>query len=352
MRHKLLLSLTFSIALALPLAACGQENSASSVSSNSASQSNSSEAAANLPITIKHAFGETKISKKAERIATLGWGNHEIPLALGIVPVGMSKANWGDDDGDGVLPWDKEKLNELGGETPVLFDETDAIPFEQVADTQPDVILASYSGITEEDYEKLSKIAPVVAYPDKPWHTTMEELIKFNTQGMGTPEKASEIQDKVDTAVASALEKYPNLKEKKVLFSAFGSQDDKSKLGFYSLKDPRAGFLQTIGLQVPNVVTEDSPKTETFWIERSAEEPEVFDDVDVIIAYGSTDNATNEKTLKELQSDPLLGKIPAIRDGHIAFIGDGPVGAAAGASPMGIVWGIDKYLSIVDQASK
>ncbi len=31
---------------------------------------------------------------------------------------------------------------------PVLFDETDGIDFEAVADTNPDVILASYSGLT------------------------------------------------------------------------------------------------------------------------------------------------------------------------------------------------------------
>ncbi|MGO8609104.1 ABC transporter substrate-binding protein, partial [Rhizobium johnstonii] len=90
--------------------------------------------------------GETTITEKPERIATVAWANHEVPLALGVVPVGMSKATWGDDDGDGVLPWVEDKLTELGAETPVLFDETDGIPFEKVADTRPDVILASYSG--------------------------------------------------------------------------------------------------------------------------------------------------------------------------------------------------------------
>ena len=48
----------------------------------------------------------------------------------------------------------------------MLFDETDGIDFEAVADTQPDVILASYSGLTQEEYDTLSKIAPVVAYPE------------------------------------------------------------------------------------------------------------------------------------------------------------------------------------------
>ena len=38
-------------------------------------------------------------------------------------------------------------------------DRYDGIDFEAVADTQPDVILAAYSGLTQEDYDTLSKIA-------------------------------------------------------------------------------------------------------------------------------------------------------------------------------------------------
>ena len=108
-----------------------------------------------------------------------------MPLALGVVPVGMSKANCGDDDGDGVLPWVEDQLDELGAETPVLFDETDGIDFEAVADTAPDVILAAYSGLTQEDYDTLSKIAPVVAYPDVAWGTSVQDMIRLNSQALG-----------------------------------------------------------------------------------------------------------------------------------------------------------------------
>ena len=52
------------------------------------------------PVTIDHALGTTTIERKPERVASVAWGNHEVPLALGVVPVGMAKANFGDDDGD------------------------------------------------------------------------------------------------------------------------------------------------------------------------------------------------------------------------------------------------------------
>ena len=51
------------------------------------------------PIVIEHAFGETVIESKPERIATVGWGNQDTPLALGIAPVGVSAANYAFVDG-------------------------------------------------------------------------------------------------------------------------------------------------------------------------------------------------------------------------------------------------------------
>ena len=137
------------------------------------------------PVTVEHALGTTTIESKPERVATVAWDNHEVPLALGVVPVGMAAANFGDDDGDGLLPWVSERLEELDAETPVLFDETDGIDFEAVADTEPDVILAGYSGLTQEDYDTLSEIAPVVAYPEGPWATSWRDMIETNAAGMG-----------------------------------------------------------------------------------------------------------------------------------------------------------------------
>ena len=119
-------------------AACAN-NSTTQASDSPSAGSSSTGATETFPITIKHALGETVIDKKPERIATLGWANHEVPLALGVVPVGMSKANWGDEDGDGLLPWVKEKLDALGGQAPVLFDDNDGVPFEAVSNTKPDV---------------------------------------------------------------------------------------------------------------------------------------------------------------------------------------------------------------------
>ncbi len=296
-----------------------------------------------FPVTIEHVYGTTTIESQPERVATVAWANHEVPLALGIVPVGMSKATWGDDDNDGVLPWVEDKLEELGAETPVLFDETDGIDFEAVADTQPDVILASYSGITQEEYDTLSKIAPVVAYPDVAWGTSMNEMIRMNSTALGLADEGEALIDELDGEIASALAEYPQLDGKKVLF-AYLDPSDLSQVGFYTSHDTRPGFLESIGLPAPTIVADESAGTDEFYVTVSSEAADRFADVDVFVTYGEADGSI----IQQLQADPLLSKIPAIAEGRIAILENStPLAASANPSPLSIGWGVSDYFGVL-----
>ncbi len=294
-------------------------------------------------ITIEHALGETTITEKPERVATIAWANHEVPLALGVVPVGMSKASWGDDDGDGVLPWVEDRLEELDAETPVLFDETDGIDFEAVADTQPDVILAAYSGLTQEEYDTLSKIAPVVAYPDIAWATSYEDMIRLNSAALGLADEGEQLIEDLHAEVDTALAAHPGLADAKVLFSYLDPADF-SSVGFYTSHDTRPGFLESLGLPAPAVVSEESEGTDAFYLTVSSEEADRFADVDVFVTYGSPDGAI----IQQLQADPLLSQIPAIAEGRIAILEESsPLAASANPSPLSIGWGIDEYFAVL-----
>ena len=246
------------------------------------------------------------IDSKPERVATVAWANHEVPLALGVVPVGMSKATWGDDDDDGVLPWVEDRLAELGAETPVLFDETDGIDFEAVANTEPDVILASYSGITQEEYDTLSKIAPVVAYPDVAWGTSIQDMILLNdARRWAWPPRASSSSPTSRTRSQRRFAEYPQLADKTIVFSDIDAADT-SQIGFYTTHDTRPGFLIDLGMGTPNLVADRSATTDAFYETISAEEGDQFADADIFVTYG------NDSTLAALQADELLATIPAI----------------------------------------
>lgn len=299
-----------------------------------------------FPLTIEHVYGTTTVPEQPVRVATVAWANHEVPLALGIVPVGMSKATWGDDDGDGVLPWVEEQLEELGADTPVLFDETDGIDFEAVADTNPDIILATYSGITQEEYDTLSKIAPVVAYPEVAWGTSVEDMIRISSTALGLAAEGEALVSELDDQIQAALDAQPALDGKKVLF-AFIDPSDLSQIGFYTSHDTRPGFLAGLGLPQPTVVEEESATTDAFYVSVSSEAAERFADVDVFVTYGDADG----EIIEQLQNDPLLSTIPAIAEGRIAILENStPLAASANPSPLSIEWGIDEYFAVLASA--
>ncbi|WP_307785333.1 iron-siderophore ABC transporter substrate-binding protein [Microbacterium hibisci] len=295
-----------------------------------------------FPVTIEHAYGETVIESQPERVATVAWSNQEVPLALGVVPVGMAEVTWGDDDGDGVLPWVEDQLEELGAETPVLFDETDGIDFEAVADTQPDVILAAYSGLTQEEYDTLSKIAPVVAYPEVAWGTSYQDMIRLNSAALGLADEGDALIEELQGEVDAALANHPELADSTVLFSSLDPAD-LSQIVFYTSLDTRPGFLADLGLPEPAVVTEESDG-EAFYATVSAEQADRFADVDVFVTYGDTGG----ELIAQMQADPLLSQIPAIAEGRVAILESStPLAASANPSPLSIGWGVDEYFALL-----
>ncbi|WP_217582869.1 iron-siderophore ABC transporter substrate-binding protein [Microbacterium sp. GbtcB4] len=335
MRTSRLLALGAAAALAVTLSACSSSAPESTATTGGNPASDDA-----FPVTIEHVYGETTIDEKPERVATIAWANHEVPLALGIVPVGMSKATWGDDDDNGILPWVEEKLDELGGETPVLFDETDGIDYEAVADTAPDVILAAYSGLTQEEYDTLSKIAPVVAYPDVAWGTSVDDMVEMNAKALGLEAEGEDLIEDLHADADAALAANSALEGKKVLFAYF-DPSDLSQIGYYTAADTRPGYLHDLGLPLPAIV-EENEDSDQFYLQVSAEEAQKFDDVDVLVTYG------DDSTLATLQADPLLSKIPAIADGRVAILPDAtPIAASANPSALSIPWGLEDYLAIL-----
>ncbi|MGK3710444.1 iron-siderophore ABC transporter substrate-binding protein [Arthrobacter sp. IK3] len=297
-------------------------------------------------VTIEHALGTTVIDEKPERVATVNWANQEVPLALGIVPVGMAAANFGDDDGDGILPWVEEKLEELGGETPVLFDENDGIDFEAVADTQPDVILAAYSGLTQEDYDTLSEIAPVVAYPETAWGTSWREMIEYNSTALGLAEEGEQLVADLEQEMTDAAAKFPSLAGKSAMFMTHVDTTDLSEVSFYTTHDPRTLFFEDLGMSVGDSIAKASAETEKFSLTQSAEQADAFADVDIIVTYGG------EELITALESDPLLSQIPAVANGAIVTLpGDNPLGTAANPTPLAISWVLDDYLTVLAEAA-
>jgi iron complex transport system substrate-binding protein len=315
--------------------------SANSETAASGTKEAQKEADSQFPITIKHAFGETVIKSKPKRVATIAWANHDVVLALGVVPVGFSAANYGVQDDSGLLPWTKTKLQELGVAKPNVFQDTAGLDFEAISDAQPDVILAAYSGITKEDYETLSQIAPVVAYPKDPWVITWREQVRMNAAGMGMVAEGEQLIRDIEKLIADKTAQFPELKGVKTAFAVF-SPANLSSFYVYLPSDPRGGFLQELGMVFPESIMKHVTPNTGFSLSLSAENADALNDAEILVAYG------DQALLKALQADPVFGKVPAIKRGSMVLIPDGtPLAAAVNPNPLSIEYTIDEYLALI-----
>jgi iron complex transport system substrate-binding protein len=109
-------------------------------------------------VTIKHAFGETKIPGPPKRVVSAGYTDQDDLLAVGVVPVAVT--NWFGDQPFGVWPW---ALPKLGTAQPVVLDLSNGIQIDQIAACKPDLIIATNAGLDADTYAKLTAIAPTIA---------------------------------------------------------------------------------------------------------------------------------------------------------------------------------------------
>lgn len=348
------------LAAMLVLAGCsggspsdGQNNQSSANAGGSAGGSNDTGKSPNestqsddaqYPITIKHALGETVIPSKPERVVTISWANHDVALALGVVPVGFSEANYGVEDDSGLLPWTKQKLDELGVSEPNIFRDAAGLDFEAISDAEPDVILAAYSGITQEEYETLSLIAPVVAYPNAPWVISWREQIMMNATGMGLAAEGEQLIKDTEQFIADQASKHPEMKGVKAAFIAM-TPGDLSSFWVYMPGDPRGEFLQELGMVFPDSIHPYATPDTGFALQLSAEHADALNEADILITYG------DEALLAAMQADPVFSKVPAVKRGSMVLIPDGtPLAASLNPNPLSIRYTTEEYIALIVEA--
>ncbi len=303
-----------------------------------------SNAAAQYPIIISHAYGETEIITKPERIVTLGWGNQDTVLALGIVPVGVSAANYGYVTEHRLHEWTDEAFIALGDTDPNVFDDTDGFDFEAISDASPDVILAAYSGMTDEEYETLSSIAPVVPFEEIAWKTSWREQTVRNAEGMGMKEEGEALVADTEALIAEKVSEHPEFSDVNAGFFWIDA-DDFSTFYAYLPADPRASYLQDLGFKLPDSINKLAGDGSDFSVTLSRENVEVLSDIDLMVVYG------DEKLLETLQKDELMSEIPAVKNGSVVLL-DNASSLAASANPtiLSIPATIDEYLGVLSEA--
>ncbi|MDR6988161.1 iron complex transport system substrate-binding protein [Paenarthrobacter nitroguajacolicus] len=329
-------------AVALSLTGCSTGPATSSPATEQA------ESAA-FPVTIKNVFGETTIKEQPKRVVTVSWVNDDIAIALGVVPVGVPKNEWGNND-KGSTPWKDAALEKLGAsfgtdKAPVQFSEADGINFTEIAKLSPDVILAAYSGLEEADYKKLSEIAPVVAQPELAYGTPWQESTTLIGKALGKEAEAKKLIEDTEATVKDKVSKFPQIKDKTFIYGNLEpAKGDGANV--YTAIDNRPRFLSEIGMKLAPVVTENTKSATEFFIPWSAEKANELES-DVFVTW-----VPDATTADAIKADPLLGQIPAIKKGALVADSDQTLTLSISASsPLSLPWALDTFLPQLGKAA-
>lgn len=293
------------------------------------------------PVEIEHAFGSTTIDAEPTQVVTLGWGAAEAALALGVVPVGIEAQTYAVDD-QGLLPWVAEELDAQGAEPTMIPATVEEPAYEDIDALEPDLILAPYSGITEEHYELLSEIAPTVAYPEEAWTTPWRDVIDIVGQSLGLADEAQTLVSDLDGQLAEAAETHPELDG----LTVAAVWDVGGTFYVYKPADARVAFLLDLGLVSAPAVEELDTGGETFLYGLSYEQTDRLE-ADLVVNYASTDAEVDA-----FLDQSYAQAIPAVADGAVANVtGDPLIAAMSPPTALSLTWGLQDYVELLSAAA-
>ena len=296
------------------------------------------------PVTIEHAYGSTEITAEPERIVTLGWTSEATLLELGVVPVGINASTFAGDD-EGRLPWNTEKIEELGGEEPALINTDDGVPAEEIAALEPDLILAVQTGIEENEYEQLSAVAPTVAYLDRPWMTPWQDEALTVGRALGREDDAQQVVDGVDAYLAGLAAEHPEFEG--TTFATGRQEPGTGDFGFSVEGDARYGLLEQLGFEPAPFVGDLEPEPGAFSARLSREHAERIDAEVLVMWAGSPEER------EKLEENKVFRQIDAVEDGgYIGYDDTALTMAITSPSPLSIPWAMDEVVEDLAAAAR
>lgn len=293
-----------------------------------------------FPVSVEHKYGTTTIESKPKRIVTLGLSDQDAVLALGAVPVGA--IDWFKERPYGLWPW-TDKL--WGDKRPEIVGERDDFNLEKILTLKPDLILALYSGMTKQQYDELSKIAPTVGQPKgfddygAPW----QDMTRMTGKAMGLETKADEMIDDVDAQFKESGKRVPQYQGKNV---AVVDPYEPGKFAVFQETDPKAAFLVGLGMKVPDAINKAAGTNNA--AEISSERLDLVDtDLIVILAFDTQQART------QLAADPVFQGLKAVKDGRVMYVpySDPAIGAALSFNTvLSIPYALDQFVPLLEKS--
>jgi iron complex transport system substrate-binding protein len=257
---------------------------------------------------VRHKYGKTRVPRNPERVVTVGLSDQDYVLALGVKAVGVTE--WYGEYDYATWPWAQDALG--NAEPEVMPRNNDQLDFERIAAMEPDLIIGQYSGMTRDEYETASQIAPTVAqsgeYPDygTPWQVQTRNI----GQALGRRDAAEELVSGVNDRFAEVAGEYPQFEGKSAVVGEFFET-------FYvrSETDPRTRFLTSLGFVLPEEIAELTGKEDG--AEISEEQLRLVDRDLLLWNIGFFPQLE-----KDLQDNEIYQQLDVAREGRDIFLSD------------------------------
>ena len=314
-RPVLLVLLAATATLATGCAGTGDAGTASASSATSTPSGTWS------PVTLEHRYGTTTVDAEPQRVVSVGFNDHDTLLALGVTPVGVR--DWYGDQPSATWPWAQD---ELAGAEPVVLPSAE-LDLEAVAALEPDLIVGIFSGMTQQEYDVLSQIAPTVASSAEhsefgtPWREVTQTLGTV----LGRSEQADEVVAEVDADLEAARAANPGLDGATATVTFYSA----GTLGAYTSTDLRSRLLEELGLDVPAEVDEVAGEG-AFYAPVSLEDASLVDR-DVLVWITAT-----PQEVEEVRALPVRQTLSAADQGREVFLPFELNGAMSFSSPLSI----------------
>lgn len=293
-----------------------------------------------FPVTVEHAYGETTVSEQPQRIVSVGYTEQDTLWALGLEPVGVT--DWYGDYDFASWPWADDAR---GDSEPEMLTTSDGLDFEAIALLDPDLIIGTNAGLTEEDYDRLSDIAPTVAHSGdysmyfEPWGVQTLQI----GEAVGMKDEAQTLVDDIHAKFADAAEANPEFAGTSIVFlqnaiydgAAIAYQDGLS-----------TDFLTGLGFTIPSEIDAYAPKDASggqAYI--PVENLDVLNAADVLI-WGTE----NDDDITALEGEAFVTAIDAMKNKSVVYTDGVTAGAIYFTSPLSLPYLLDALVPALAEA--
>jgi iron complex transport system substrate-binding protein len=282
-----------------------------------------------FPVTIEHAYGESEIPEEPKRVVSLGYTEQDAILAFGVVPVAVRYA-FGPED-DVFFPW----ADEAAGDADPEILERAEIDVEQIAALEPDLIMAVTAGLTEDEYELLSGIAPTVVQPEEfvAFGTPWQEQTLITGRALGQENRAEELVAEVEALFDDARSEYAELDGRTLTLSGPSYEGE---YPFHASDDTRTRFFIDLGMSVSPEL--DAIAGDEFYGTVSREEARLLE-ADVLVWQSGS-----EEERAEIEGDPVLANLATVTEGRSLFIEGSDYDALQFASALSLPYLLEGFL--------